>query len=42
MAKVKIWTRDWWLRTRQTLRRLGSELARTLERTGQSGGFMTP
>jgi hypothetical protein len=42
MAKLNPWTRAGWRRVRLALRRLGRELGRSLERMGQTGGFMTP
>ena len=42
MTTLKLRIREGWRRLRQALRRFGDELARTLERMGQSGGFMTP
>lgn len=43
MTKLNLWTYDGWRRLRQAVRRLGSELARSLERMGQSGGgFIFP
>lgn len=42
MAKLNPWTRAGRRRIRLTLRQLGRELGRSLERMGQTGEFMAP